>query len=302
MSSAVKVILGVSVLALAAGYAGCDGGSSDDGGTAGTGPIPVAGSASTGAAGAPTTSTGGSPTTSTGGAPTTSTGGASATAGAPATGAAGAGPLPEGVPLTPTAGWVAVESNTLMIQGAVFSFADDTSKVGLVDNLMDPVATKACISGTAAKVDLMCTPVAPATDCYGTFWGAAIGMNLNQPIDAATGEGVKDTLPYDATALKGFAFVIDGNTVPAPGSFRFKVENAAGEYCNTSALKIKVGVNTVLFSDLTTECWMPTDMSVKADTPSVQSTLLKISWQVVTNTSATVPFDFCVSDIRALPK
>jgi len=297
MSSAVKVILGVSVLALAAGYAGCDSGSSDDGGTAGSGPQPVAGS-SNGTAGSPPVGTAGSPPVGTAGSPPVGTAGAPATGGT--TGAAGSGGLPEGIPLTPSAGWVALESNTAMIQGAVFSFADDTSKVGLVDNLMDATATKACISGTAAKVDLMCTPVAPATDCYGTFWGAAIGMNLNQAIDPVTEMG-GDPAPYDASAYKGFAFVIDGNTVPAPGSFRFKVENAAGEYCNTKDLKIKVGVNTVLFSDLTTECWMPTATSVKANTPAVQSTLLKISWQVVTNTSATVPFDFCVSDIRALP-
>jgi hypothetical protein len=31
-----------------------------------------------------------------------------------------------------------------------------------------------------------------------------------------------------------------------------------------------------------------------------KSNLIKIAWQVVTNTTSAVPFDYCVSNVRAL--
>jgi len=302
MSSAVKLILGVSVLAMTASFVACDNGSSDTG----TPPITVGGGGnSVGTAGA--SSVAGAPQGAAGapvgggGAPagTAGSAGAAPGAGAPSTaGAAGGAVLPEGIPLTPTDGWVDVASNTLMVQGAVFPFGDDTSKMGMVSNFVG--TDKACIMGTAAKVDLTCTPVLPATDCYGQFWGAAIGMNLNQPIDMTLVPPAGGTpMPFNATALKGFAFEVEGNTVPAPSAFRFKVEDATTEFCNIPTVKIKNGVNTVLFTDLVKECYKsPTPTAPLADT--AKAALIKISWQVVTNTSSSVPFDFCISNVRAL--
>ena len=217
-------------------------------------------------------------------------------AGSGGAGSGGSAMLPPGVPLTPTDGWVAVDSNELGVQGAIFAYGDDTSKAGppaMTENFM---GTNACITGTAARVDMACTPVAPATDCYGTYWGAAIGLNMNQPIDPGTMMGVDPPLAFDGSALTGFAFEITGAGVPT--SLRFKVESpGAIEYCTPPATKmITTGANTVLFSDLRTECWTtggnPGDMG--------KASIQKIAWQVVTNDKATVPFDFCVSNIRAL--
>src|SRR5689334_1737124 len=78
--------------------------------------------------------------------------------------------LPEGVPLTAMDGWVAVDSNTLGIQGAMFAYSDPTSGMGMAE---DFVGANACIKGTAAKVDMMSdicknkTFTPPAMDCYG---------------------------------------------------------------------------------------------------------------------------------------
>ncbi|HYQ46924.1 MAG TPA: hypothetical protein VER11_33365 [Polyangiaceae bacterium] len=290
MSSAVKVILGVSVLAMASGFAACDNGSGD------TGPIVAAGSGNTGSgtAGA---------ATGTGGASTGTAGAGPGTAGS-STG--GGSTMMEGVPITPNMGWVAVDSNVLGIQGAAFSFADATSKMGMTDNLMTATDGKSCIVGTAAKVDMASDKCVnktfdpPATDCYGQYWGAAFGINLNQTIDPGTMMG-GTAMPFDASLIKGFYFEIDGNTVPGPTALRFKVDDGTKEYCNPSMVKVKVGPNTVLFSDLTTECWMPTDMSSKV-TDDVKKKVVKIAWQVVTNASSTVPFDFCISNVRALLK
>ena len=291
MSSAVKMILGVSVLAMAAGYAACG---STVTPTPSGGVVPVtAGAGPTGAGGA-------------------SAGAPAAGGGAPAAGggaAAGAPAAVSGIPLTMAGGWVDGASNTAKIQGAVFTYGDDVSKMGMTSPLLampvDPTVMNACMAGTAAKVDTMSVPcmtkmfTAPATDCYGQFWGAAIGLNLNQMIDATTMMGGAP-MPYDASALKGFAFDISGTTVPSGAAFRFKADDGTKEFCTQANKKLVVGTNSVLFTELITECWKPTTTSTTADTS--QSKLLKISWQVVTNDKGTVPFDFCVSNVVAIPK
>jgi hypothetical protein len=294
--------LGLSVLSLVLTTAvGCDDGTTEGStGQGGTGVKPVTGgTSSTGATGGTSAAGAAGGTTGAGAA-----GGTTGTTGGTG-GAGGTGPVAEGVPLTPdTGGWVDGAGNTLGIQGAMFAYADDTTKASMMGtcptegcetpftvNAGPPVAV--CIQGEAAKVDMNCTPVAPATDCYGTFWGAAIGLNLNQPIDPATEMGA-DPMPFDAATagIKGFAFNITGDSVPT--SLRFKVEDATGEYCTASATPVMVGANTFTFDQLVTECW------TTGGTPSTGNGLLKIAWQVVTNASSTVPFNFCVSDVRAV--
>jgi hypothetical protein len=205
-------------------------------------------------------------------------------------GEGGSGPATTGVPLTPNDGWVDGDDNSLGIQGEVFAYADDTTWIGMTE---DFTGSSVCIKGTAAKVDLSCTPVAPATDCYGTYWGAAIGLNLNQAIDP-TSEEPSDPLPFDAATkgVTGFAFEITGEAVPT--SLRFAVEGPSAEYCTTSATPVKVGANSFSFGKLVTECWTTGGYSPTGDD------LLKLKWWVVTNAASTVPFDFCVSNVRAL--
>lgn len=258
MKSALALILGVAMLSLAAG---CSGGDSSDG-SGGKGPVVVGGNGSGGTSVVP--------------------------------GGTGGGSLADGVPLTPADGWVAVDSNTLGVQGAMFEYADNTSKMSL---MKDFSGSNACIKGEAAEVKDPCTIEAPATDCYGTFWGAAIGLNMNQPIDPATGEGAA-AMPFDASAIKGFSFEIGGSTVPT--SLRFKIEGPdAAEFCNPGTKPVKVGANTFMFADLVKECWKaPTAATPTAET--VHSQVVKIAWQVVTKKGGTVPYDFCMSNLRAI--
>jgi hypothetical protein len=258
-------VLGLSILLLA--NAGCDSGNDDTGG-----PMVVGGSGGTGASGG--------------------SGGGGGTGG----GTGGGGELPEGVPLPLADGWVDA-SATVGIQGAVFAYADDTSAMGMTETI---AGDSACITGEAAQVDLNCTPVPPATDCYGTFWGAAIGLNLNQPIDPVTEMGVDPPLPYDATTngVTGFAFMVTGDQVPT--GMRFKVENGTTEFCTPTVKNIKAGANVYTFEELVSECWEPTAATANPSAADAKSGLIKIAWHVVTNDGGTVPFDFCVSDIRAL--
>jgi hypothetical protein len=253
MKSALALLLGISVLGLAAG---CDPAATDDTGTGGK--IAVGGTASTAGTG----------------------------------GTGGAAMPTDGVLIPFADGWVDVASNALSIQGAIFAYGDDTSKTGMMEDFM---GANACIKGTAAEVVDPCTIVPPAVDCYGTFWGAAIGLNLNQPKDPDTGMGVEVALPFDASTLKGFRFTLSGGTVPT--TLRFKVEDdatPAKEYCTSKT--VGAGTTTVLFSELTAECWK----SGGATAETAKGKIVKIAWQTVTKKGATIPFDYCVSDIVAL--
>jgi hypothetical protein len=72
-------------------------------------------------------------------------------------------------------------------------------------------------------------------------------------------------------------------------------------FCNVSTNKPHLGVNTVLFSELVSECYKLTP-PLNPTAEIAQSALIKIAWQVVTNSAYQVPYDFCVSNIRALRK
>lgn len=277
MSSALRVILGVSILGSLS--VGCDGGADDPAGSAGTGGTLVAASGTAG---------------------TGNTGNAGGSMG----GSGGTGTVAEGVPLPIMDGWVDA-SMAIGIQGAIFAYGDPTSKMGWMDNTL--TGTQACLAGTAAKVDMtapacankMFTP--PAVDCYGEFWGAAIGLNLNQPIDPVSMEGVDPPLTFDAgaKAITGFAFEISGTTVPT--SLRFKVENSTGEFCNYGKKKaVMKGPNSFKFTELFDKCWVDGADTKNPNADGAKSNLIKIAWQVVTNTTAAVPFNYCVSNIRAL--
>ena len=282
MKSALGVILGVSVLAAGVG---CDGGSDAPANTAGTAGIVVVGG------------------TGSGGTTSVVPGGTGTTAGM-GTGGSGGGATAEGVPLTPMMGWVDGLSNVLKIQGAMFSYADDTTKVTMMTDTTQE--GKVCIQGTAAKVDLMCVKP-PGKDCYGATWGAAIGLNLNQPTVEMDGMMVGGTpMPYDASAIKGFAFTVTGTMLPGPTDFRFKIDDGteANEFCSVSktsgtfmAKTIKMGLNEFTFEDLVPACWKPV---VGAPTgASIKNKVVKIAWQVVTNDKSTVPFNFCIEGLVA---
>jgi hypothetical protein len=269
MKSAAGLILGFSILGTAVA---CDNAGDD---TNGDDPIVIAGSANNAGSGSVPM------------------------AGSSNGGSGGGGELPAGVPLTATDGWVDGMSNALMIQGAMFEYADPTSLMGLTK---DFTGTNACIKGTAAKVDMMsmaCTTkmfTPPATDCYGEYWGAAIGLNLNQAIDETTMMG-GTPMSYDATAIKGFAFNITGAMVPT--SLRFKVEGpASAEFCTPKDKPVKLGANTFMFEDLIKECWAPKTGAATAATTKAE--VVKIAWQVVTDAMKTIPFDYCVTELRAL--
>ena len=124
-------------------------------------------------------------TTTTAGVTTTGAGGAtSATVATSTTGAGScvaAGPVTAAVPIAPMDGWVDCGSNTIGLQGAFFTYDDDTSAIMPAD--FSAAGTDICVSGT----------VAPSSD---VVWGAGVGFNFNQDVgsDAAN--------PWNADSLE----------------------------------------------------------------------------------------------------
>jgi len=194
-----------------------------------------------------------------------------------------------------------VENSDLGVQGVVFAESDPHTAESMTSNLTDPAqaSSKACIKGVAAKVDMASTICAtkmftpPATDCFGEFWGADIGMQLKQAPES-------EPEPFDASALKGFSFEIEGETVPPVAALRFQVEAADRVFCSSRSVNITPGFNRVLFSQLIEDCFLyPSDPS-RASAEELKSELLKISWRVTTNSTGAVPFNFCVSNLAVL--
>lgn len=257
---------------------------------------PTGGSPSVGGGGGSGGSGGGS-----GGAPLGGMGGGAGAAGE------GPGPIaPEGdVALPFNDGWLDADANALGIQGAIFGYAD----VHTIETMSENIASnggKACIQGEAFRVEIPCEITDPnATDCYGEYWGAAIGLNLNQPKvpDPDTGESVGGTPePFDASGISAFSFKLDGPTIPT--TLRFSVDGGDGvQYCTTKETKLMPlpadGVLTVKLDDLRAKCWESTAFA-NNDAPD-RSSIVKIAWAVVTDDKSAKPFDFCVSEIVAVP-
>lgn len=197
------------------------------------------------------------------------------------------GGIQERIPLVLDDGRIRGNTNLAGIEGEVVGDADTHTADTVVETIE---GTTACIEGEAFQIDLDCVPTDPqAGDCYGEFWGAALELTLNQP------EG-EDPGPFDASNLAGFGFNLTGATVPA--SMRFVVTTSQGhDYCTNHATRVFAGPNSILFEDLVTECW-GTAGDPLTDTSSIQS----ISWQVVTNSTSSVPFQFCVGDLIAIAK
>ncbi|HEY0467865.1 MAG TPA: hypothetical protein VGC79_26880 [Polyangiaceae bacterium] len=208
------------------------------------------------------------------------------------------------VALTPVDGWVDGVSNELHIQGTLYSDADSRSAMNLST---DFTGSNICIKGVAAKVDLGCTPVPPAPDCQMTTWGAAVYMNLNQPRDPNTTMAGMPAA-FDGSALNGFAFELSGPSVPKPSDLRFQVETQAYqdetrmiEFCTGWGKHLTAGDNTVLFREISPQCFLSmTNPSTLGGT--ILAVMRRLKWQVLTNSGAEVPYDFCVSNVRAIYK
>lgn len=199
------------------------------------------------------------------------------------------GPPANSVELAPENGWVPAEGNTVGVQGALYTFADDGgSTISPADFSM---ASEICVQGEGHTVEMPCD-AGPADECYGYFWGAGVGFNLNQEVESAPGAGDNPPQPYNADTLgvTGFYFEISGPNVPTRLRFKAKVAGDDADYCTS----ITEGGQAIEFIDLKKSCWMSEAGAV--DTTNIEA----VQWQVYTDAAGPTPFDFCISNIHAI--
>jgi len=150
-----------------------------------------------------------------------------------------------------------------------------------------------CTTGTVAKViDMM----------YSAIWGAGIGFDLNNAgADGGTGKNAWDATMHNVT---GFSFHID--TPPTGGQMRVEFPtnavpgttdiNAAywgGEGNNLSPIK-NGGDYSFHWADVGGPMYLSPHMPF--DKTKIQS----MQFHVVSNTSSTIPFTYCISNLTPL--
>jgi hypothetical protein len=162
-------------------------------------------------------------------------------------------------------------------------------------------ASGMCTAGTVAKVIPMAGSTSPD---YSDVWGAGVGFDMNNGGTDDGGTGAK--LPYDATAhgVTGFSFHID--TPPTGGQMRVEFPTAAvvgttdinsayygGATANLSPFT-KGGDVTFHFKDVGGPMYLTSPMPFDA------TKILSMQFHVVSNTSSTIPFQYCISNLTAL--
>jgi hypothetical protein len=203
--------------------------------------------------------------------------------------------------LTPVNGWVDGASNSALIQGAVYADADPLSKLKMSS---DFAGSNMCFKGATTIVDPQCTPI-PPYDCWMSYWGAGIYLNLNQVIDPTT-MMASSPAAYDGSKLLGFSFDLSGPTIPPTSSVRFQVDAAAPDNTYCLQYAYKAGANTALLKEL--QNWnagppcQPSSASNASKAVYQASSLVRLKWTIVPNSGHEVPYDFCISNVRALYK
>ena len=160
---------------------------------------------------------------------------------------------------------------------------------------------KMCTKGTAAKVINMAGTTTPA---YSAVWGTGIGFDLNNGGTDDGGTGQK--LAWDATAhgITGFAFDID--TPPVGGQMRveFPTNAVPGTTDINAAYWGGAGANLSPINTGKTYSFKLADVGgpnyLTSPMPFDKTKIISIQFHVVTNTSSAIPFEYCISNLRAL--
>jgi hypothetical protein len=105
-------------------------------------------------------------------------------------------------------------------------------------------------------------------------------------------------VPWARGKVVGFSFNITGTTIPPTGQFRFGVAPYEGSTINDDGpcANITMGANTIMFSQLHSQCYNAAPGAALSDTAMLAS----LKWQVATVTTAATPFNFCIDSLKAI--
>ncbi len=187
----------------------------------------------------------------------------------------------EGLELVPTAGFVSAATNGVGVNGYFFTYLDasgDTTIAPQEFSMTDGPAI--CVSGSGAQV---------LNDDYSTYFGAGVGLSLNNGGDAVGDQ------PWDPGGVTAFTFDITGPTIPG---LRFQVDLGQGgdPYC--ADIPAGPGTKTIALSSNVQACYNPPATQGPAVGAADQP--LAIQWAIPTNVNAPTPFDFCIENLAAV--
>jgi hypothetical protein len=159
---------------------------------------------------------------------------------------------------------------------------------------------KMCTSGTAAKV-INDGAGAPA---YSAIWGTGIGFDLNNAGTDDGGTGVKGTWDATAHGVTGFSFQID--SPPIGGQMRVEFPTNAfpgttdinAAYWGGATMNLSPFTMAGTYSFKWSEVGGP--MYLAGASPFDNTKILSMQFHVVTNTSSTIDFNYCISNLKAL--
>jgi len=149
-----------------------------------------------------------------------------------------------------------------------------------------------CLTGATGLIDVRCTPTPPALDCFQVDFGVMVELNLNET-------NPEMPMAFDPTGITGFAFDLVGPQVP--NNLAFGAVTDEGEYfCKMIPGQPTTGPGPteVPTTELKVGCH-----KIPATGPSlaaVMPRLVSLRWKVGGATTVSVPFDFCIQNLRAL--
>jgi|GEM_PF-1197818 len=191
---------------------------------------------------------------------------------------AGGGAMTMGTGLTiiPNNGFVNRLTNGVGVEGPFYTFNDGVS-----------VIRPATFAAAGASICADGSTVAVPNMNYAMYWGAGIGLNLNQAAGAAS------PAPYNPMThgLVGFRFTLEGTAVPDKVLVTIVAPGSSTPYCKVVS---GAGTYTVLGNEVRADC-----------NASVPGALLPVGeieavqWIVPSNDGA-VPFNFCVSNLSVV--
>ena len=157
-----------------------------------------------------------------------------------------------------------------------------------------------CTNGTAAKVIM---DAAGAT-AYSAIWGAGVGFDMNNGGTDDGGTGVKGTWDASAHGVTGFSFHIDSPPVGGNMRVEFPTGVAIGTTDINAAYWGGADMNLSPFTAGGTYSFHWADVGgpkyLTSPTPFDKTKIMSMQFHVVTNTSSTIPFGYCITDLRAL--
>jgi len=156
-----------------------------------------------------------------------------------------------------------------------------------------------CTAGTVAKTIPMAGSTTPA---YSAIWGAGIGFDLNNAgNDGGTGKNA-----WDATAhgITGFSFHIDSPPVGGQMRVEFPTNATPGTTDINAAYWGGAGANLSPITTGKDYSFHFTDVGgpqyLASPLPFDKTKIVSMQFHVVAGTSSSIPFQYCISNLRAL--